>query len=396
MDPLFSETCSSVAAQLIMAIRNRFSLACASLFIPVALGWQNTVIHYSTVPGYFLQDLNTTNSTTFDFVATNFGLINQTYSNIPTKGQNGKPLSQWQQFSLELIRLNREAAKNVVYKLLFLGRHGEGYHNAAETFYTTPAWNCYWAELNGNSTNSWVDARITPNGIAQAQIVNKLWARLIQQQDIETPETYYTSPLTRCLQTANISFYGLNLPKHKPFKPIVKEYLREGISIHTCDHRGNKSYIQSAYPGYVIEPNFAEYDYLWNGVTAETSAAQNLRSLAALDSIFSSPGHIGRVLSITSHSGEISSLLTVLGHIAFPLNTGAVIPVLVKAETVEGTHTSTAASYTPSPHCTAPPLSSIANGGACICPSSKPPVTSVLVTESPPVSPTTIFTPTGL
>lgn len=27
------------------------------------------------------------------------------------------------------------------YKLFFLGRHGEGWHNAAETFYGTPAWN---------------------------------------------------------------------------------------------------------------------------------------------------------------------------------------------------------------------------------------------------------------
>ena len=26
------------------------------------------------------------------------------------------------------------------YKLLYMGRHGEGYHNVAEAFYGTPAW----------------------------------------------------------------------------------------------------------------------------------------------------------------------------------------------------------------------------------------------------------------
>jgi hypothetical protein len=31
--------------------------------------------------------------------------------------------------------------RNVQYKVLFMGRHGEGWHNAAESFYGTPAWN---------------------------------------------------------------------------------------------------------------------------------------------------------------------------------------------------------------------------------------------------------------
>jgi hypothetical protein len=28
----------------------------------------------------------------------------------------------------------------VQYKVLYMGRHGEGYHNVAEAFYGTPAW----------------------------------------------------------------------------------------------------------------------------------------------------------------------------------------------------------------------------------------------------------------
>jgi broad specificity phosphatase PhoE len=284
--------------------------------------------------------------------------------------------------------LNRKSGKDVDYKLLFLGRHGEGWHNAAETYYGTPAWNCYWAELNGNATASWEDAHLTANGVSQALIAHNFWAHEIAVQKIPTPDKFYTSPLSRCLSTANITFTGLALPKGKEFVPVVKEYLREGLSIHTCDHRSNKTYIQKTFPGYNIESGFSEYDKLWNGVSAETNNAQDLRSKAVLDDIFSSEH--GTYLSITSHSGEIASILRVLGHIPFGLNTGAVIPVLVKAQTLDGTATPTSAAWTASAHCTVPPLSSISNG-ACVCPSSAVPVTTPLVLEQPTVSPSYTF-----
>lgn len=41
-------------------------------------------------------------------------------------------------------------------------------------------------------------------------------------------------------------------------------------------------------------------------------------------------------LSMTAHSGAIASMLEVLGHREFALETGGVIPVFVKAERVEG------------------------------------------------------------
>jgi hypothetical protein len=62
------------------------------------------------------------------------------------------------------------------------------------------------------------------------------------------------------------------------------------------------------------------------------------------------------------------------------LNTGAVIPVLVKAvksgKGEIGSVTSSP-SWTVSPHCTEPPVSSVT---ACVCPSSAVPVTTPLVT----------------
>jgi broad specificity phosphatase PhoE len=378
------------------------SLIASHAFAGTAAGYLN----YTTVTGYFLQDKLSTDPSNFDYVcaywaphmdrrtdivqtATNFGLINQTYI-----GQSASGFTEWQKFAAEVSRLKDAAPKGTSYKVLFLGRHAEGYHNAAETFYGTPAWNCYYSLINGNASAYWEDAQLTPVGIASAQKAHNFWKHEMDVQNIPTPEAFYTSPLARCLETAKLTFDGLGLPK---FMPVVKEYLREGISLHTCDHRSNKTWIKSTYPSYKIEDDFTEYDGLWNGITAESSTAQDLRSKVVLDSIFggSSCKSQSTYISITSHSGEIASILRVLGHRTFSLSTGAVIPVLVKVDKIAGTITTTsAATYATSLHCTVPPLSSISSG-ACVCPSSASPVTDRLVTETPVVSPITTFIPTA-
>lgn len=212
---------------------------------------------------------------------------------------------------------------------------------------------------------TWQDAHLTSNGVAQAQTVNNLWARLISTQNIQTPQSYYVSPLTRCLQTANVSFYGLDLPASHRFVPEVKELLREGIDIHTCDSRSNLTYIKASFPGYTIEPGFTEYDLLFRYSTSETPTAQNLRSKTLLDQIFSTDGETW--LSFTTHSGEASSLLQVLGHRSFSLSTGAVIPILVEAKTLSGTApVTTVLPYTSQVVCNAPPITSQATG-TCVC-----------------------------
>lgn len=262
--------------------------------------------------------------------------------------------------------LNSASSADTQYKVLFIGRHGEGYHNVAQDYYGTPAWNCYWSELDGNGTISWEDASITLNGVAQAQTANKFWSSQIANQGMIAPQSFYTSPLTRCLQTISITFDGIDgVPQ--PFAPTVKEFFREGISMHTCDHRSNKTYIHNSYPDFVFEDGFTEFDELWNGVTAESSSAQDRRSKVVLDSVFASDKNT--YISITSHSGEGASMLRVLNHISFNLNTGAVIPVLVKAVTLNETAPYTSvAPWAGAATCTVPPITSLATGG-CICPS---------------------------
>jgi broad specificity phosphatase PhoE len=266
----------------------------------------NAYINYTTVTGYFLQDDPKTNASTFNFAATNFGLINRTY---PSDGNcaSSARKTQWQRFADQVATLNAAVSPNTEYEVFYMGRHGEGYHNAAESYYGTPGWNCFWSEKDGNATVSWADARLTPNGVQQALSVNKFWRTEIAEQKIPAPQRYYTSPLTRCLVTANLTFFGLNLPAFHPFVPEVKELLRETISGHTCDRCSSKMYIHTAFPTYTFEDGFSENDTLWEALHGETDVDQDIRSKKVLDDIFLSDS--SAYISITSHSGEISSLL---------------------------------------------------------------------------------------
>ncbi|KAL8826890.1 MAG: hypothetical protein Q9191_003525, partial [Dirinaria sp. TL-2023a] len=310
-----------------------------------------TYVNYTTITGYFLQDDLSTNASTFDFMATNFGLINRSYPNeLNISGKKHNP-TQWQRFAREVSYLNLHAPSDTEYKILYMGRHGDGLHNDAQAYYGTPAWNCYYSVRDGNGSVVWADASLSPLGISQAQAVHRFWASQLVGQRTPAPERFYTSPLTRCLQTANLTFDGLAL--QHPFAPEVKELFREGISGHTCDRRGSKTYIHRAFPSYIIEPGFAETDPLWEALHGETNVDQDLRSKTVLDAVFSSSSHKRETyVSITSHSGEIASLLRVLGHRVFPLNTGAVIPVLVRAQTIREIAPSMTASQPYTPICT--------------------------------------------
>jgi len=73
-------------------------------------------------------------------MTTNFGLINRSYPTDKKFDPKGKK-SQWERFAAFIQSLNDEADATTEYKLLFLGRHGDGLHNDAEAFFGTPAWN---------------------------------------------------------------------------------------------------------------------------------------------------------------------------------------------------------------------------------------------------------------
>ncbi|RGP66990.1 phosphomutase pmu1 [Fusarium longipes] len=324
-------------------------------------------IKYTSVEGFFKQDDPATDPSTFDYAEWNFGLLNRTYPTDPKNPRKGYK-TQWERFEQYVKHLNRNASRDRTrYKVLVMGRHGDGWHNAAEAYYGKAAWNCYWGVLSGNATATWEDALLTPAGLAESHKANAYFKSRFQDEGMPFFDSYYASPLARCVQTAHETFKGIKFPKNKPFVPVVKELLREGISIRTCDHRSSKTYISSLTPSIKFEKGFAEHDPFWTGIEGETGEHQLERSKEVLDDIFTSDN--AAWISISSHSGEITKLLEALNHRPFRLATGQIIPVLVRADIVAEEPTSTFASFTSEATCNAPPVTSVWPGG-CVCSSS--------------------------
>lgn len=97
---------------------------------------------------------------------------------------------------------------------------------------------------------------------------------------------------------------------------------------HTCDRRSKASEIKAEFPGYQFEAGFSEEDLLYDPKTRETNEERHQRLACLLNDIFASDDNV--FMSLTAHSGAITSILEVIGHRRFPLATGAVIPVVVK------------------------------------------------------------------
>ncbi|KGM91806.1 uncharacterized protein PADG_12122 [Paracoccidioides brasiliensis Pb18] len=203
---------------------------------------------YSTVPGYFLQDDPDTDPADFDYATSAFGLKTQPYDTDASFDPH-RNKTQWERFAYKLHSLNVHADPDTEFKLLYLGRHGEGFHNVAERLYGTEAW----------------------------------------------------------------------------------DLLRETLGIHTCDRRSPTSYILSTYPTYTLEPHFAPTDPLWTPDLRESNAARVVRLRNLLDDVVRGVWGQGvEFVSLTAHSGAITSLLEVVGHREFPVGIGGVLPAFVR------------------------------------------------------------------
>jgi broad specificity phosphatase PhoE len=178
----------------------------------------------------------------------------------------------------------------------------------------------------------WADAHLTSIGQTQAAEAHDTWVKTIKEQGIQSPESFYVSPLDRAIETCDITFDGIS--DFKGVKRTVKEMLREGNGVHTCDRRSTRSYIAKRWPRYNIEDGFSEEDKLWTPDLRESISALEHRLRELLDDVFEHDDNTW--ISMTAHSGTIMAILSVVGHRRFPLQTGGVIPVLVKVEKKKG------------------------------------------------------------
>ncbi|GEQ68359.1 hypothetical protein JCM33374_g2027 [Metschnikowia sp. JCM 33374] len=270
---------------------------------------------FEALPGFFKQSLPETDETTFDYFKENFGKL--------------KP---WPQIASEISHLNKSSPSNVVYKLLFLGRHGQGYHNLVNSKYGDEAWNKKWSHLNTDGEYVWgPDPELTDLGLSQAKD-NHHQIDIELSQGLHLPTRWFSSPFRRSIDTLIGTWDGhVDL---KAVSPLIMEDLRETIGVHSCDKRSPRRVIADKYlhKGFIIEEGFEEEDTLFKEDVREKVWEQAVRQDRAFQSIFASTDkHNDEFISVTSHSGSIRTQLLVLGHRAFAIGTGGMIPVVVKA-----------------------------------------------------------------
>lgn len=267
---------------------------------------------FEVVPGYFQQLLPETDDTKFNYFKEHFGKL--------------KP---WKQILEELAELNKSSED--VYKLFFLGRHGQGYHNLANLKYGEKAWNEYWLRICGDGEIVWApDPELTELGLAQAKD-NYHQLEYELSDGLVPPSKFYSSPFRRSVDTLIGSWDGL--VDLKKVQPLIKEDLRETIGVHICDERSPRRVIEEKYAskGFIIEDGFVEEDIYFQKDYREQVWEQAVRMNRLFQYIFDTTDKSDDFISITSHSGSIRTQLLVLGHRPFAIGTGGMIPVLVKA-----------------------------------------------------------------
>ncbi|KAG8909604.1 hypothetical protein FRC01_006838 [Tulasnella sp. 417] len=279
-------------------------------------------IEYAAVPGFFKQSIWGANATEIGPVRF-FARIRVNESNSrcvqsPKRfGLIDGHSKYWATFRQKIKKMNKRSDENTTYKVLFLGRHGEGYHNLGLNYYGEKEWDRKWGRLNGNGTITWgPDAKLTPHGIDQAMRVNAVWKEEMQNGGgIPLPTALFVSPLRRALFTLNISFAGV---VHCT-PPLIIENLRDAYGLRTSDWRHNKPWIHERVPGFEFEEGFTESDELWEKDKREPTEHVQERVKGVLDRIFALSD---TYLALVAHDKVISATFNLTGHPDYELPTG--------------------------------------------------------------------------
>ncbi|ATY65208.1 phosphoglycerate mutase family [Cordyceps militaris] len=235
----------------------------------------------------------------------------------------------WARFTAHVAALNREAPANVSYKIMFLTRHGEGYHNLMKTLSEDEQGEeNHDAQLPDEA--ACFDAFLTPVGVAQATALSGLWLASIAADGLPVPQTLYTSPLARCLQTGQLYLQPIMDAHSLPYGPLVKERLRERLTMHSGNKRRPRAWIAENWPACVIEEGFSEEDVMGTLPRPETEEENRVRVLEVLADVFEADA--SEVVAWTFHSLSMRALLGGLGMVPFKLQPATTIAVLVRGE----------------------------------------------------------------
>ncbi|KAM3510544.1 hypothetical protein MY11210_005797 [Beauveria gryllotalpidicola] len=237
----------------------------------------------------------------------------------------------WARFVEHVHALNREAPDNVSYKIMFLTRHGQGFHNVLKD--KAAAGETCDDENHGDDAEArCFDALLTDVGLAQADALGAQWRATA---GLPVPQSHYASPLTRCLQTAERYLQlRMSAAPRRRRPTIIKEGLRERWTTHTANMRRSRAWIAARWPACDIEDGFSEEDLLGTTVRAETETENRERVMRALEDVFDEEegGGAGEVVAWTFHSLTMRALMGGLGMVPFKVQPATTVAVLVRGE----------------------------------------------------------------
>lgn len=276
----------------------------------MTIGKSQTIITFKALPGYF-----------------------KSYENESTKIIDSSKVDHLELLHgrtwTQLYKSIPENEPNVEYKFLVLGRHGQGYHNAAILRYGQEPWDTYWSFLDGDEHGSWFDSKLTPLGIEQVEATGANVYTPMVKGIGKFPDVYFSSPMRRCLETfigswgqANykngIDGTGKTIPVH------MVENLRETLGEHSCDKRVVHSEAVKQYKDSTLvsgqkvdfqyPTNYSEEDQLWLADWRETDQEMDIRVHKGLVELFNQTKPDDRFISLTCHAGVIRSVLRNLDH----------------------------------------------------------------------------------
>ncbi|KAF9809385.1 hypothetical protein IEO21_07426 [Rhodonia placenta] len=219
--------------------------------------------------------------------------------------------------------MNRFAPEETSYKVLFFGRHGQGYRASLRVTYLLSLLSRHYSRINGDAEMTWgPDPLLTPLGMDQAKQARAAWLAEIPH-GIPVPQRCYASPLNRALTTWEITFSEDDiLGPRETRRVLVLEDLRETYGEHTCDKRHPLSVIQRSLPPptYEYEIGMSEEDVLYRSEERESEDHVIERAISVLDRIFDVMDDT--YISITGHGGIINGFLRGMGHGYYSLPTG--------------------------------------------------------------------------
>lgn len=186
--------------------------------------------------------------------------------------------------------------------------------------------------MDGDGQITWADSHLNDEGIEQAKTLGRFWSDAVNSDMIPLPETIYTSPLARTLETTRLAFAAVTPAHRAPFQRIVKELLRGRLSTHTYNRRSSLSWIKEHYPDYIIEPGFSKEDVLWSSRRQETEEEHVTRKQQLLEDLFENDGN--EFIALTTHSYAISAILAAVNMAAFRVREGSCVALLVRAERI--------------------------------------------------------------